>query len=103
MPITIDLALNVSAATKERLPSNASSDATSTLSYPTLSKSDTSTSKYYSNLSSTLKAAIVDVGDLLTTWRDAVGDEEREKEKVAASIAKARIASGDMSDEEETI
>lgn len=103
MAITIDLVLNVSAATKERLPPNASSAATSTLSYPTLSKSDTSASDYYSDLSSTLKAAIANVGDVLTIWRDAVGDEEREKEKLAASITKARIASGDMSDEEETI
>lgn len=103
--ITISLSLSVSSTATEKLPSHHTHDAGKSLKeYPISSQpSPPSSATYYENLSTAIKSSIQDIGVVLTDWRDSVGDEEKEKERIAASLARARIEAGDVSDEEESI
>lgn len=110
MLLSITYHLDVSSeANERRTPKNGAADVQSTFSYPVIvtsqnSKSSESDSKaYYEELSKAVKLAIAEVGDRLTEWRDAVGNEEKEKERVVASLALARKAVNDESDDDETI
>lgn len=108
MSLKISYYLDVSIEVKERLAKVVDhGGAESIITYPIVTPSDVSnpfdSKLYYAELSNALKLAIVEVGDRLTEWRDAVGNDEKEKERVAVSLAKARKAADDESDEEEVI
>lgn len=110
MSLSINYQLDVSSeASERRTPRAGTGDAQSTFVYSVIatsqnSKSSISDSKaYYEELSKAVKLAIAEVGDRLTEWRDAVGNEEKEKERIVASLALARKAANDESDDDETI
>ena len=107
MSVTIDYTLNVSPSAKDRRAQKSNNNGTEgNLSFNVVCSpggkdgmSETSES-YYGHLSTAIKAAIAEVGNRLTEWRDAVGDEEKAKERAVASIAKARKAAEDESEDD---
>lgn len=110
MSVTVSYTLNISPSAEERHAQSSKDNSTeASLSFDLPSPDSKrnyesiSSESYYHGLSSAIKAAIEEVGDRLTEWRDAVGDEEKVKEKAVASLVKARKAKGDESDDEETI
>lgn len=107
MSVIINYSLNISPSAKERLSQRRNDDgAEARLTFdlaPSGERDSESGESYYANLSKAIGAATIEIGDRLTEWRDAVGDEEKVKEKSVASLTKGRKTIEDESDEEETI
>lgn len=80
--VTVEYKLHVSQAALSRHPNAGSGPQPQiTHSFP-IPNSSTTTSNavYYQGLAQALKTAVNDVGADLTTWRDAVGNDEKDKE-----------------------
>ena len=107
MSVIISYSLNISPSAKERLSQRRNDDgAEARLTFdlaPSGERDSESGESYYANLSKAIGAATIEIGDRLTEWRDAVGDEEKVKEKSVASLTKGRKTIEDESDEEEPI
>jgi len=107
MSVTIDYTLNVSPSAKDRRAEKLNDNGTeANLSFDVgcspggKDKISETSESYYGHLSTAIKAAITEVGNRLTEWRDAVGDGEKGKERAVASIAKARKATEDESEDD---
>lgn len=106
MSLSINFHLDVSDKAKNKLaPKNSTGGADSTFNYaviaPSIDSKLSDSSSYYAELSRVVKLAIGEAGDQLTAWRDVVGNEEKEKEHLAVSLALTRKAADDESDEDE--
>lgn len=108
MSVSITYQLDVSNDARGRLAADTTTEnPNATFSYPVktppTSAESTSSATYYAELSRAIRGATSEVGDRLTEWRDAVGNDEKEKERVAAAAAQARKAADEDSEEEEAL